>query len=286
MAPGRIEPRRTLPSFLFLEDGQPVGVYAREQGALVPTAGAFSEILAVESRCRPHGEDPAVGFAGRRPRALARRSFRALPRHISRAWDNAATGSPLGEQEIVLTVPASFDEEARELTVKAAQEAGIDAADAARRARRGLLFLDRRTISRDRARSLFDGQIVLVCDVGGGTSDFTLIRVVAKATASISPAPPSASICCWAATTSTSPSPGWSKRSSASRCPSGSAAGCAANAPPPKRSCSRSELEGVEITVLGAGSSLIGGTLKTEILREEALELALEGFLPPCQLAR
>ncbi len=37
VAPGRVEPRRTLPSFLFLEDGQPVGVYAREQGALVPT---------------------------------------------------------------------------------------------------------------------------------------------------------------------------------------------------------------------------------------------------------
>ncbi|MDQ6664652.1 MAG: molecular chaperone DnaK, partial [Acidobacteriota bacterium] len=37
IAPGRIEPRRTLPSFLFLEDGQPVGTYAREQGALVPT---------------------------------------------------------------------------------------------------------------------------------------------------------------------------------------------------------------------------------------------------------
>ena len=39
-------------------------------------------------------------------------------------------------------------------------------------------------------------------------------------------------------------------------------------------------LKGVEITVLGTGSSLIGKSLKTEILREEALELALEGFLP------
>ena len=37
VAAGRVEPRRTLPSFLYLEDGQPVGVYAREQGALVPT---------------------------------------------------------------------------------------------------------------------------------------------------------------------------------------------------------------------------------------------------------
>src|SRR6202044_4057887 len=37
VAPGRVEPRRTLPSFLFLEEGQPVGTYAREQGAIVPT---------------------------------------------------------------------------------------------------------------------------------------------------------------------------------------------------------------------------------------------------------
>src|SRR5436190_19939977 len=37
VAPGKIEARRTLPSFLFLEEGQPIGVYAREQGALVPT---------------------------------------------------------------------------------------------------------------------------------------------------------------------------------------------------------------------------------------------------------
>ena len=42
VAPGRTEPRRTLPSFLFLEDGQPVGVYAREQGALVPTKRVHS----------------------------------------------------------------------------------------------------------------------------------------------------------------------------------------------------------------------------------------------------
>jgi hypothetical protein len=41
-------------------------------------------------------------------------------------------------------------------------------------------------------------------------------------------------------------------------------------------------LKSVEITVLGAGSSLVGGTLKTEITREEALELTLEGFLPFC----
>ena len=76
----------------------------------------------------------------------------------------------------MLTVPASFDEEARELTVMAAREAGIEK----------LTLLEEPAaafyswIANDLARSqknLFDGQTVLVCDVGGGTSDFTLIRV-------------------------------------------------------------------------------------------------------------
>src|SRR5262249_11335029 len=45
------------------------------------------------------------------------------------------------------------------------------------------------------------------------------------------------------------------------------------------------DLKSVEVTVLGAGSALVGGTLRTEILRDEVLELALEGFLPACEPA-
>src|SRR5207245_4660206 len=50
-----------------------------------------------------------------------------------------------------------------------------------------------------------------------------------------------------------------------------------------ERLLSDPNLKSVEITVLGGGASLIGGALKTEILREEALELTLEGFLPITQ---
>src|SRR5215217_2203584 len=92
VAPGRIEPRRTLPSFLFLEDTQPVGVYAREQGAIVPTRLVHSAKFIAKFRDE---------------------------------WDKAK-GIPLAEQDIVLTVPASFDEEARELTVMAARDAGLE----------------------------------------------------------------------------------------------------------------------------------------------------------------
>ena len=57
-------------------------------------------------------------------------------------WDEAK-GVPLAEQDVVLTVPASFDEEARELTVMAAREAGLEKVDATGGARGGVLFVDR-----------------------------------------------------------------------------------------------------------------------------------------------
>jgi len=52
-----------------------------------------------------------------------------------------------------------------------------------------------------------------------------------------------------------------------------------------ERLLSEASLEKLDVTVLGGGSSLIGGTLKAEITRDEALELALEGFLPFCELS-
>ena len=55
VAPGRVEARRTLPSFLFIEDGQPVGIYAREQGALVPTRLHASNARHLSWIFRAHG---------------------------------------------------------------------------------------------------------------------------------------------------------------------------------------------------------------------------------------
>ena len=60
---------------------------------------------------------------------------------------------------------------------------------------------------------------------------------------------------------------------------------CGVNAPRRRNGCWPTRtLEKVEITVLGAGTGLVGGTLRTEITREEVLELTLEGFLPFCDL--
>ncbi len=180
VAPGKVEARRTLPSFLFLEEGQPVGVYAREQGALVPTRLVHSakSWLSNADVDRTAKILPWGSQEGARALSPVEASARFLGK-FREEWDRSRESSDnakLADQDVVLTVPASFDEEARELTVMAARDAGIDR----------LTLLEEPAaafyawISNNLAQShkkLFDGQTVLVCDVGGGTSDFSLIRV-------------------------------------------------------------------------------------------------------------
>src|SRR2546421_2801016 len=125
VASGKTEPRRTLPSFMFLEDGRPVGVYAREQGALVPTRLVHS----VKSWLSNPDVDRTAKIlpwdSQETGRVLSPVEVSAeFLRKFREAWD-AQHAAPLSEQDIVLTVPASFDEEARELTVMAAEQAGL-----------------------------------------------------------------------------------------------------------------------------------------------------------------
>src|ERR1043166_2296937 len=176
VAPGRAEPRRTLPSFLFLEDGQPIGVYAREQGALVPTKLVHS--------AKSWLSNPDVDRTAKILPWDSQETGRVLsPVEVSSRflgkfrdeWEKA-TGLKLAEQDIVLTVPASFDEEARELTVMAARDAGLEKLTLLEEPAAAFYSWIANNLAQSR-KKLFDGQIVLVCDVGGGTSDFSLIRV-------------------------------------------------------------------------------------------------------------
>src|SRR5712691_423373 len=125
VAPGRIEARRTLPSFLYLGDQEYVGVFAREQGALVPTRLVHS--------AKSWLSNPEVDRTAKILPWDSQETGRVLSpvevsaeflRKFREAWDQQHA-VPLAEEDIVLTVPASFDEEARELTVAAAAEAGL-----------------------------------------------------------------------------------------------------------------------------------------------------------------
>ena len=96
--------------------------------------------------------------------------------HVRQAWNHEHPSDPLEAQEIVVTVPASFDEAARSLTVAAARLAGLD---------RILLLEEPQAVcydwyarNRKRVNELLENvKLLLVCDVGGGTTDLSLIRV-------------------------------------------------------------------------------------------------------------
>jgi molecular chaperone DnaK (HSP70) len=280
VAAGRIEARRTLPSFLFLEDGQPVGVYAREQGAIVPTRLVHS--------AKSWLSNPDVDRTAKILPWDSQETGRVLsPVEVSarfigkfrEEWD-LAMGMPLAEQDIVLTVPASFDEEARELTVMAARDAGLERLTLLEEPAAAFYSWIANNLAQSR-KKLFDGQIVLVCDVGGGTSDFSLIKVsregdmvnftrTAVGKHLLLGGDNLDLTLTWLVETKLGVPLSVRQRSGLRRqCSSAK-----------EKLLTDPNLKSVEITVLGSGSSLIGKSLKTEILREEVLELALEGFLP------
>ncbi len=283
VAPGKIEPRRMLPSFMFLEDGRPVGVYAREQGALVPTRLVHS--------AKSWLSNPDVDRTAKILPWDSQETGRVLSpvevsadflRKFREAWDQKQ-GAPLADQDIVLTVPASFDEEARELTVLAASEAGLAKLTLLEEPAAAFYSWIANNFARSR-KLLYDGQIVLVCDVGGGTSDFSLIRVsregdrvdftrTAVGKHLLLGGDNLDLTLAWLVETKLGKPLSLRQRSGLRR-------QCTAAK---ERLLSEPNLKSVEITVLGAGASLVGGSLKTEILREEALELTLEGFLPVSQ---
>lgn len=198
---GQVEALPTLPSFCYLASQNEwpsgslnlpwrknpdffVGSFALSQGAKVPTKLVQS---AKSWMCHP--------AANRRDKILpveaADESMRVSPveatsrylSHIKEAWnDVVGKGNPdddFENQEIILTVPASFDEIARTLTVEAAKLAGF----------RKMTLLEEPQaafyswISQNEAvweNQLKEGDCILVCDVGGGTTDFSLIDVVSK----------------------------------------------------------------------------------------------------------
>src|SRR5215831_11576611 len=280
VAQGRIEGRRTLPSFLYLGDREYVGAFAREQGAIVPTklvhsAKSWLSNPDVDRTAKILPWDSQETGRVLSPVEVSSRFIRKFREE----WDKAK-GIPLAAQDIVLTVPASFDEEARELTVMAARDAGLERLTLLEEPAAAFYSWIANNLAQSR-KKLFDGQIVLVCDVGGGTSDFSLIKVsregdlvnftrTAVGRHLLLGGDNLDLTLAWLVETKLGVPLSIRQRSGLRR-------QCSAAK---ERLLNDPDLKSIEITVLGSGSALIGKALKTEILREEALELALEGFLP------
>ncbi|ELA7149091.1 hsp70 family protein [Vibrio parahaemolyticus] len=95
--------------------------------------------------------------------------------HIRQAWNYRHPSNKLEDQDVVVTVPASFDETARKLTLEAAELAGL---------KKIVLLEEPQAVCYDwyarhqqtAADELKDLPLILVCDVGGGTTDLSLIE--------------------------------------------------------------------------------------------------------------
>jgi len=193
-AAGTIEERPGLPSFLYLPNANefPAGAlalpwdqaaaaiagdFARSHGLKVPTrlvASAKSWLshpgVDRKSALLPWEAPPDVQRV-----SPVEASARYL-RHLAGAWNQSHPKTPIKAQEVVLTVPASFDAAARELTTQAAREAGIEHLTLLEEPQAALYaWLE---LAGERFRKQVGvGDVILVVDVGGGTTDFSLIAV-------------------------------------------------------------------------------------------------------------
>src|SRR6185312_14882379 len=192
---GETAPRPLLPSFLYLPGEHELpegsldlpwakkrtftpGEFAREQGAKVParvitSAKSWLCHPGVDRRAEilPFGAPPEVPKLS--PLAASARYLS----HLREAWEAEHKKQKLEDQDVVITVPASFDAVARDLTVEAAALAGLPKITLLEEPQAALYaWLEGRGDSW--RKDLKVGDVLLVCDVGGGTSDFSLIAVL------------------------------------------------------------------------------------------------------------
>ena len=196
--PGSVESRPLLPSFVYLpgEGEQPagslklpwsldreyaIGEFARNFGSQVPTRLISSSKSWL---CHPGVDRRSALLPWKAPEGAMRVSpvevARMLLQHLTEAWNAAmATGDDtlkLENQDIVLTVPASFDAVARDLTVEAARLAGLHRLTLLEEPQ-AAFYAWLQTFGKQWRDLVAPGDLVLVADIGGGTSDFSLIEV-------------------------------------------------------------------------------------------------------------
>ena len=209
--------------------------------------------------------------------------------HVVQAWNQAFPAHPLAEQEVILTVPASFDEVARELTLAAATRAAIPVRLLEEPQAAFYDFMDRAGAFGIEALLAHDDgdALVLVCDVGGGTTDLSLIRVAR----SEDPARPfevarvavghhlllggdNMDLALAHAAEGRMVAP--QTKLDAARFGQLVLACRAAK----ERLLGDDAPDEVPVTVLGKSASLLGGSLTARLTRDEASRLVLDGFFP------
>jgi molecular chaperone DnaK (HSP70) len=195
---GAVEERLLLPSFLYLPNNQEfpagslalpwdkknkdavIGEFARAHGSKVPMRLVSS---AKSWLCHSGVDRLSAILPWQAPEDVQRVSpLDAAARylaHLREAWDHQFADDALAKQEVVLTVPASFDAAARDLTLKAAQQAGLPNVTLIEEPQ-AAFYAWLEQMGEGFRKHVEPGDVVLVVDVGGGTTDFSLIAVTSK----------------------------------------------------------------------------------------------------------
>ncbi|MFP3869377.1 MAG: Hsp70 family protein [Syntrophobacteria bacterium] len=306
--PGEVDTHPLLPSFLLLpgphdvppgglalpwdpEAAFAIGEFARKRGAEIPNRLVSS----AKSWLCHSGVDRTQSILPwdsppETPRVSPVEPARLLLKHFRDAWNHDMAGDDpaalLENQDIYLTVPASFDAVARELTVKAAQAAGLEnltLLEEPQAAFYAWVEFQKETWR----RAVRVGESILVADIGGGTTDFSLIQVCEEngeltlrrvaVGEHILLGGDNMDLTLAYAIRAKLAQQGthldtWQFRGLWQSCRTAK-----------ERLLADPELQAQPVVVLGRGSSLIGGTIRTELSRTEVESVLLDGFFPVCE---
>ncbi|WP_186107750.1 Hsp70 family protein [Burkholderia gladioli] len=300
-SPGAVASPELLPSFLYLpHEGElaagdlslpwtasrdyAVGEMARSRGAGTPIRLVSS---AKSWLCHPGVDRRAAILPNDAPPEVARvspleASVRYL-NHLREAWDHAHPDAPFAAQDVTVTIPASFDPAARELTAEAAQAAGYTRMTLLEEPQAALYSWIQKSGGGWR-KDVKVGDIILVVDVGGGTTDLSLIAVVERAgNLELHRVAVGEHILLGGdnmdlalahvvarklAAQGTQADP-WQLRALTYACRGAK-----------ETLLSDRSVETVPLVVPSRGAKLIGGSIRTELTRAELTQILLEGFFP------
>lgn len=300
-SPGEVEDKEQLPSFMYqaheseLAEGSTslpwnpkpdylVGEIARNLGSKTPIRLITS---AKSWLCHAGVDCKSAILPAEAPDEIERVSpFQATTaylRHLRDAWENQHPGASLDKQDLVITVPASFDPAARELTVEAARSVGLEQAILLEEPQAALYSWIEKSHGdwRNYAKC---GDIILVVDIGGGTTDLSLIAVTEQdgnleltrvaVGDHILLGGDNMDLALAYTVKAKLEQDGrrlepWQIQALTHSCRDAK-----------EKIFNNPEIDTIPLVVASRGSSLIGGTLRSELTRDEVNRVLVEGFLP------
>jgi molecular chaperone DnaK (HSP70) len=306
--PGAVEKRSLLPSFILVPGGHDVdtrgmalpwredntlavGEFAKNRGAELP-----GRLIASSKSwlCHTLVDRTQAILPWESPHAESKMSpvqaSAAILAHIRDAWNHEmAAEDPhlaMEHQEILLTVPASFDAVARELTVQAARQAGLEHVTLLEEPQAAFYAWIEAGAAQWREK-IRVGDLVLVCDVGGGTTDFSLIQVSEEeGELALERIAVGQHLLVGGDNMDLALAHSLARqlKDKGQRLDAAQMRalwhGCR-NAK--EKLLGDPDLDEASVTILGRGSSLIGGTIKAPLDRQLVDQILLEGFFPCCQ---